>query len=155
MSSRSPRHNFSFFPDINSNFENYLWLWMEIEFINKKTLSVRCSVKTAKTLKWFSNLAENLANYGQFYWSITLFSVNHTVSRQTPLILAADWSDLSSWGLWLVNHWSFRKNLTAWGKYVRSLSLDKSDITKSHNWLLQNMQGDMIIMTSQHLEQFG
>ena len=97
MSSRSPRHNFSFFPDINSNFENYLWLWMEIEFIYKKTVSVRCSVKTAKTLKWFSNLAENLANYGQFYWSITLFSVNHTVSRQTPLILAADWSRQITW----------------------------------------------------------
>ena len=138
----------------------YLWAWRYgtvglVEFINKKTVSVRCSVKTAEPLKWFSNLAENLANYGQFYWSITLFSVNHTGSRQTTLILAADWSDLGNRGLWLVNHWSFRRNLTASGKYVRNLGLDKSDITKSHNRLIQNMKGDMINMTSQHLKQFA
>ena len=79
--------------DINSKLS--LFVALDGNWICKKTVRVRCSVKTAKSLKWFSNLAENLANYGQFYQSITLFSVNHADSRQTPLILASHWSDLS------------------------------------------------------------
>ena len=72
----------------------------------------------------------------------TLFSVNHTDFRQTLSILASHWSNLSNQGFWLVIH-CLRRNLTAWGKYVRSLSLDKSDITISQQTFdMYNMRFD-------------
>ena len=97
MSGASPQPNSSSSSSykFQAEFEYLLFVALDGNWICKKTVRVRCSVKTAKSLKWFSNLAENLANYGQFYRSITLFSVNQADStRQTPLILASHWSDL-------------------------------------------------------------
>ena len=124
---------------------HYLWLGMEIEFVRRLWESQVFSADSQGSqvilqFSWEFSQLWTIYNFTRV--DTTLFSVNHTDFRQTLSILASHWSNLSNQGFWLVILY-LRQNLTAWGKYVRSLSLDKSDVTISQQTFdMYNMRFD-------------